>query len=220
MSSPIATKNFFTILASPDEPSPSSNMEILPSPPYIPSTPTSTPLLKPRQSPKATMMKMGGHHPKPQLAHCSSGSPKHSLTKKVAVQATAIANSKTDKKMAMQHVAMVSQACGISSIPLSSMLKKFLKENPLVSHKGDEVHMVNATSPTLPIPPFDPQPIPKPIHHDLCLTAEQLIQQIAHVSHGVMFFSVYCTMWLDWIRLPILTIYHLRGTMTKHDVAA
>jgi hypothetical protein len=100
MSSPIATKNFFTILASPDEPSPPSDMEITPSPPYIPSTPTSTPLLKPRQSLKAVMMKMGGHCPKPQLAHCLSRSPKCGLAKKVAIQAATVANSKMDKKLA------------------------------------------------------------------------------------------------------------------------
>jgi hypothetical protein len=175
MSSPIATKNFFTVLASPDEPSPLSDMEISPSPPYVPSTPTSTPSPKPRKSPKAAMMKTGGRRPKPQLARCSSGSPKRGLAKKVAVQATAVTNTKTDKKLAAQHAAMISQACGIFGIPLSTTLKKFSKENPLVSCNGDEVHAVNTATPVLPIPPFDPQPIPEPIRHNLHLTAEQLI---------------------------------------------
>jgi hypothetical protein len=184
MSSPIATKNFFTVLASPDEPSPPSNMEISPSPPYVPSTPTLTPSPKPRKSPKAAMMKMGGRRPKPQLTRCSSGSPECGLAKKVAVQAAAVTNTKTDMKLAMQHAAMISQACGIFGIPLSTTLKKFSKENPLVGHSGDEVHAVNAATPILPIPPFNPQLIPKPVHHDLQLAAKQLLQQISHIGHG------------------------------------
>jgi hypothetical protein len=167
MSSPIATKNFFTVLASPDEPSPPSDMEISPSPPYVPLTLTLTPSPKPRQSLKAAMMKMGGRRPKPQLAHCSSRSPERGLAKKVAAQAAAVANSKMDKKLAAQHVAIISQACGIFGIPLSTTLKKFSKENPLVGHNGNEVHAVNTATPILPIPPFDPQPIPEPICHDL-----------------------------------------------------
>jgi hypothetical protein len=127
---------------------------------------------------------MGGRCPKPQLAHCSSGSPKRGLTKKVATQATAVANSKMDKKLATQHAAMISQACGIFGIPLSTTLKKFLKENPLVSRNGNKVHAVNAATPILPIPPFDLQPIPEPVHHDLQCAAEQLIQQINHIGHG------------------------------------
>jgi hypothetical protein len=106
MSSPITSKNTYTVLASPDEPSPPSDMEISPSPPYVPltlstslSTP-STPSPKPRKSPKATMMKTGGHCPKPQLTRCSSGSPEHGLAKKVTTQATTVTNSKMDKKLA------------------------------------------------------------------------------------------------------------------------
>jgi hypothetical protein len=167
MLSPIASRNTFTILASPDKSSPSSDMEISPSPPYVPSTPTPTPLPKPRQSLKATMMKMGGRRPKPQLARCSSGSPERGLTKKVTIQAAAVANSKMDTKVATQHAAMISQACGIFGIPLSTMLKKFSKENPLVGRNGDKVHTVNATTPILLILLFKPQPIPEPIHHDL-----------------------------------------------------
>jgi hypothetical protein len=185
MSSPIASCNTYTILASPDEPSPLSNMEISPSPPYIPSTPTSTPSPKPRKSLKATMMKTGGCRPKPQLARCSSGSPKRGLAKKVTTQAATVANSKTDKKLAVQHAAMISQACRIFRIPLSTTLKKFSKENPLVGHNGNEVHVVNAATPILPIPPFNPQPIPKPVCHDLHTTAKQLIQQISHIGRGM-----------------------------------
>jgi hypothetical protein len=184
MSSPIATKNFFTVLASPDEPSPPSDMEILPSPPYIPSTLTSTPLPKPKQLPKVAMMKTGGHCPKPQLARCSSGSPERGLAKKVAIQAAAVVNSKMDTKTAAQHAAMIAQACGIFGILLSTTLKKFSKENPLVSRNSDEVHAVNAATPILPIPPFNPQPIPEPIHHELRVAAEQLLQQIVHVGCG------------------------------------
>jgi hypothetical protein len=130
------------------------------------------------------MMKMGGCHPKPQLARCSSGSPERGLAKKVAIQATAVTNSKTDKKLATQHTAMISQACEIFGIPLSTMLKKFSKENPLVGCNSDEVHMVNAATPILPILPFNPQPVPEPVHHDLHLAAEQLVQQITHVGRG------------------------------------
>jgi hypothetical protein len=184
MFSPIASQNTYTILASPDELSPPSDMEISPSPPYVPSTLTLTPSPKPRKLLKAAMMKTGGRRPKPQLAHCLSRSPKRSLTKKVATQATAIANSKTDKKLAMQHVAMISQVCKIFRIPLSFTLKKFSKENPLVGHNSNEVHVVNTAMPILPIPPFNPQPIPKPVRHDLRTAAEQLIQQISHVGHG------------------------------------
>jgi hypothetical protein len=184
MSSPIASRNSYAILASPDELPPPSDMEISPSPPYIPSTLTSTPSLKPRKSPKATMMKTGGRRPKPQLARCSSGSPERSLAKKVAVQATAVTNSKTDKKIAAQHAAMISQACGIFGIPLSAMLKKFSHENPLVGRNGDKAHAVNAATPILPILPFNLQPIPEPIRRDLRLAAEQLVQQISHVSRG------------------------------------
>jgi hypothetical protein len=100
MSSPIASKNTYTVLASPDELSPPSDMEILPSPPYVPSTLTPTPSPKPRRSLKAAMMKMGGRCPKPQLARCSSGSPKRGLAKKVTIQAAAVANSKMDTKTA------------------------------------------------------------------------------------------------------------------------
>jgi hypothetical protein len=184
MTSPIASRNTYAVLASPDEPSPPSNMEISPSPPYVPSTPTSTPSPKPRKLPKAVMMKTGGRRPKPQLTCCSSGSPERGLAKKVTVQAATITNSKTDKKMATQHAAMISQACRIFGIPLSTMLKKFSKENPLVSCNSDEVHAVNAATPILPIPPFDPQPIPEPIRRDLRLTAELLVQQITHVGRG------------------------------------
>jgi hypothetical protein len=185
MSSPITSKNTYTVLASPDEPSLPSDMEILPSPPYVPSTPTLTPSPKPKKSPKAAMMKTGGRRPKPQLARCLSGSPKHSLAKKVATQAATVANLKTDKKLAAQHTAIISQVCGIFGIPLSTTLKKFLKENPLVGRNGDKVHAVNAATPILPILPFDLQPIPEPICRDLRRAAEQLIQQIDHVSHGV-----------------------------------
>jgi hypothetical protein len=184
MSSPIATKNFFTVLASPDEPSPPSDMEISPSPPYIPSTPTPTPLLKPRKSPKATMMKMGGRRPKPQLARCSSGSPERGLAKKVAIQAAAVTNSKMDMKTAAQHAAMIAQACGIFRIPLSTTLKKFSKGNPLIGRNGDEVHTVNAATPILPIPPFNPQPIPEPVRHNLRVAVEQLLQQIGNIGRG------------------------------------
>jgi hypothetical protein len=69
-------------------------------------------------------------------------------------------------------VAMISQACGIFRIPLSTTLKKFSKENPLIGRNSDEVHAVNAATPILPILPFDPQPIPEPIRHDLRLAAE------------------------------------------------
>jgi hypothetical protein len=187
MSSPIASKNTYAVLASPDEPSPPTDMEISPSPPYVPSTPTSTPSPKPQQSPKkkAAMMKTGGRRPKPQLAHCSSGSPERGLAKKVAIQAAAVVNSKTDTKTAAQHAAMIAQACGIFGIPLSTTLKKFSKENPLVGRNGDEVHAVNAATPILPILPFNPQPIPKPVCHDLHIAAEQLLQQICHVGCGV-----------------------------------
>jgi hypothetical protein len=130
------------------------------------------------------MMKTGGHRPKPQLTHCSSGSPERGLTKKVAIQAAAIANSKTDTRTAVQHVAMIAQACGIFGIPLSTTLKKFSKENPLVRHNSDEVHAVNAATPILPIPPFNPQPIPEPVRHDLRVAAEQLLQQICHIGRG------------------------------------
>jgi hypothetical protein len=184
MSSPIASKNTYTVLASPDEPSPPSDMEISPSPPYVPSTLTSTPSPKPRQSPKAVMMKTGGRRPKPQLARCSSGSPEHGLAKKVTIQAAAVANSKMDTKTAAQHAAMIAQACGIFGIPLSTTLKKFSKENPLVGRNGDEVHAVNAATPVLPIPPFNPQPIPEPVRHELRAAAEKLIQQIVHVGRG------------------------------------
>jgi hypothetical protein len=184
MSSPIASKNTYAVLASPDKPSPLSNMEILPSPPYIPSTPTPTPLPKPRKLPKAMMMKTGGHRPKLQLACCLSGSPKHGLTKKVATQAAAVANSKMDKKLAAQHAAMISQACRIFGIPLSTTLKKFSKENPLIGRNGNKVHAVNATTPILPIPPFDLQPILEPVCHNLHAAAEQLIQQIDHIGCG------------------------------------
>ena len=81
----------------------------------------------------------------------------------------------TDKKMATQHAAMISQACGIFGIPLSTTLTKFSKENLLIGCNGDEVHVVNAALPALPILLFNPQPIPEPIHHNLCITAEQLI---------------------------------------------
>jgi hypothetical protein len=184
MSFPITSHNSYAVLASPDKLPPLSDMEISPSPPYVPLTLTSTPSPKPRKSPKAAMMKTGGRRPKPQLAHCSSGSPEHGLTKKVTAQATAVTNSKTDKKLAAQHAAMISQACGIFGIPLSTMLKKFSKENPLIGRNGDEVHAVNAATPILPIPPFDPQLIPEPVRHDLRLAAEQLIQQIDQVGHG------------------------------------
>jgi hypothetical protein len=53
------------------------------------------------------MMKTGGRRPKPQLARCSSGSPERGLAKKVAIQAAAVANSKTDTKTAAQHAAMI-----------------------------------------------------------------------------------------------------------------
>jgi hypothetical protein len=153
MSSPIASKNTYAVLASPDEPSPPSDMEISPSPPYVPSTPTSTPSPKPQQSPKkkAAMMKTGGRRPKPQLARCSSGSPERGLAKKVAIQAAAVANSKTDTKTAAQHAAMIAQACGIFGIPLSTTLKKFSRENPLVGRNGDEVHAVNAATPIVKV---------------------------------------------------------------------
>jgi hypothetical protein len=186
MSSPIASKNTYAVLASPDEPSPPSDMEISPSPPYVPSTPTMTPSPKPQQSPKkkAAMMKTGGRCPKPQLARCSSGSPERALAKKVAVQAAAVVNSKTDTKTAAQHAAMIAQACRIFGIPLSTTLKKFSKENPLVGRNSDEVHAVNAATPILPIPPFNLQPIPEPVRHDLRVAVEQLLQQICHVGRG------------------------------------
>jgi hypothetical protein len=130
------------------------------------------------------MMKTGGRCPKPQLAHCSSRSPKRSLAKKVAIQAAAVANLKMDTKMAMQHAAMIAQVCRIFGIPLSTTLKRFSKENPLVSRNGNEVHAVNAVTPILPIPPFNPQPIPEPIRHELRVAVEQLLQQIVHIGRG------------------------------------
>jgi hypothetical protein len=129
-------------------------------------------------------MKTGGRRPKPQLARCLSRSPERGLAKKVAIQAAAVANSKTDTKMAVQHVAMIAQACRIFGILLSTTLKKFSKENPLIGRNGDKVHAVNAATPILPILPFDPQLIPEPVRHDLHWAAEQLMEQIGQVGRG------------------------------------
>jgi hypothetical protein len=140
----------------------SSNMEISPPPTLIsympltlPSTPNLTPepspSLKPRPSgptPRVAMMKTGGCRPRPQLAHCAKGSPKHSLTQKVATQ-----------------VAMVTQASCILGSPISSTLQQFTRQNPLIRRDGNEVYAVNAQSPISRNLRARPNPYPRGILH-------------------------------------------------------
>jgi hypothetical protein len=76
------------------------------------------------------MMKTGGCRPRPQLARCAKGSPKCGLTQKVATQ-----------------VAAVAQASRILESPISSTLRWFTRQNPLVTCDGSEVHAINARSP-------------------------------------------------------------------------
>jgi hypothetical protein len=164
---PNASFTVFPILAHPVD-TVSSNMEISPLPTPIsyvpstlPSTPTPTPepspSLKPRTSgptPRATMMKTGGRYPRPQLAHCAKGSPKHGLAQKVAMQ-----------------VAAVTQASHILKSPISSTLQRFTRQNPLVGHDGNEVYAVNARSPVSRNLHARPDPYPQAI---LCTKEEYL----------------------------------------------
>jgi hypothetical protein len=76
------------------------------------------------------MMKTGGRRPRPQLAHCAKGSPERGLAQKVAMQ-----------------VAAVAQASRILESPISSTLRRFMRQNPLVGRDGNEVYTVNARSP-------------------------------------------------------------------------
>jgi hypothetical protein len=140
---PNASFTVFPILAHPVD-AVSSNMEISPPPSPIsyvlstlPSTlnptPEPSPLPKPRPSgptPRAAMMKTGGRRPRPQLACCAKGSPERGLTQKVATQ-----------------VAAVAQASRILESPISSTLRRFTRQNPLMTCDGSEVHTVNARSP-------------------------------------------------------------------------
>jgi hypothetical protein len=133
----------FPILAHPVN-TVSSNMEISPPPspisymlstlPLTPNpTPEPSPLPKPRPSGptlRATMMKTGGCRPRPQLVHCTKGSPKCGLAQKVATQ-----------------VAAVAQVSHILESPISSTLQRFTRQNPLVGCDGNEVYAVNAQSP-------------------------------------------------------------------------
>jgi hypothetical protein len=76
------------------------------------------------------MMKTGGRRPRPQLARCAKGSPERGLTQKVATQ-----------------VAAVAQASRILESPISSTLRRFTRQNPLVGRDSSEVYTVNARSP-------------------------------------------------------------------------
>ena len=76
------------------------------------------------------MMKTGGRHPRPQLARCTKGSPERGLAQKVTTQ-----------------VAAVAQASHILESLISSTLRRFTKQNPLVTRDGTKVHAVNARSP-------------------------------------------------------------------------
>jgi hypothetical protein len=139
---PNASFTVFSILAHPID-AVSSDMEISPPlspisymPSTLPLTPTPTPepspSPKPRPSgptPRATMMKTGGRRPRPQLACCTKGSPERGLAQKVATQ-----------------VAAVAQASRILESPISSTLRRFTRQNPLVTRDGSEVHAVNARS--------------------------------------------------------------------------
>jgi hypothetical protein len=76
------------------------------------------------------MMKTSGHRPRPQLACCAKGSPECGLAQKVATQVTA-----------------VTQASRILESPLSSTLRRIMRQNPLVGRDGSKVYAVNARSP-------------------------------------------------------------------------
>jgi hypothetical protein len=76
------------------------------------------------------MMKTGGHCPRPQLVRCAKGSPKRSLAQKVATQ-----------------VAAVAQVSHTLESPISSTLRQFMRQNPLIGRDGSEVYAVNARSP-------------------------------------------------------------------------
>jgi hypothetical protein len=76
------------------------------------------------------MMKTGGHRPRPQLARCAKGSPERGLAQKVTMQAAA-----------------VTQASRILESPVSSTLRWFTRQNPLIGRDGSEVYAVNARSP-------------------------------------------------------------------------
>jgi hypothetical protein len=140
---PNASFTVFPILTHPIN-TVSSDMEISPPltpisymPSTLPSTPNPTPKLspspKPRPlglTPRAVMMKTGGHRPRPQLVHCTKGSPKHSLAQKVATQ-----------------VAEVAQASRILKSPISFTLRRFTRQNPLVGRDGNKVYAINARFP-------------------------------------------------------------------------
>jgi hypothetical protein len=76
------------------------------------------------------MIKTGGHRPRPQLAHCAKGSPERGLAQKVVTQ-----------------VAAVTQVSHILESPISSTLRRFTRQNPLVGRDGNEVYAVNTRSP-------------------------------------------------------------------------
>ena len=100
------------------------------------------------------MMKTGGRCPRPQLARCAKGSPERGLAQKVATQ-----------------VAVVAQASCILESPISSTLRRFTRQNPLVTHDGTEVHAVNARSPVSRNLCARPDPYPRGI---LCMKEEYL----------------------------------------------
>jgi hypothetical protein len=94
------------------------------------------------------MMKTGGCHPRPQLAHCANRSPEHSLAKKVASQ-----------------VAVVMQVSRILDSPISSTLQWFTRQNPLIGHNSNEVYTVNTQSPVNRNLHARPDPYPRGILH-------------------------------------------------------
>jgi hypothetical protein len=100
------------------------------------------------------MMKTGGCRPRPQLACCAKGSPERSLAQKVAMQ-----------------VAAVAQASRILKSPISSTLRRFTRQNPLVTRDGSKVHAVNARSPISRNLRARPDPYPRGI---LCMKEEYL----------------------------------------------
>jgi hypothetical protein len=100
------------------------------------------------------MMKTGGRRPRPQLARCAKGSPKCGLAQKVTMQ-----------------VAVVMQASRILESPISSTLRQFTRQNPLVGRDGNKVYAVNARSPVSRVLRAWPDPYPQGI---LCTKEEYL----------------------------------------------
>jgi hypothetical protein len=92
------------------------------------------------------MIKTGGRCPRPQLARCAKGSPERGLAQKVTTQVTAVA-----------------QASHILESPVSSTLRRFTRQNPLVGHDGSEVYTVNARSPVSRNLHARPDPYPRGI---------------------------------------------------------